>query len=199
MTRTRKLCGLFLLLLAAAALCFGARLLSEREEEADLTSVMEIDAEDITGLKWSYDGETVELKKEDSHWRYADDGADADQEKIKELTDSIASLKASALLTREEQTEDYGFDEPEKEVVVSTETADTTYTFGAVNDVTDEYYLRITGSESIFMVSKDFASCFDKSREAVAATPEPTEEPEEETADEPSEESGSETENEESD
>ncbi|MGN0163148.1 MAG: DUF4340 domain-containing protein [Candidatus Ornithomonoglobus sp.] len=195
MTRTRKLCCLFLLLLAAAALCFGARLLSERAEEADLTSVMEIDAEDITGLKWSYDGETVELKKEDGQWRYADDGADADGAKIDEIADSIASIKASAVLTREEQTEDYGFDEPEKEVVVSTGTADTTYTFGAVNDVTDEYYLKITGSESIFMVSKDFASCFDKSREAVAATPEPTEEPTEE----PAEESGSETENKETD
>lgn len=191
MSRTKKLGVLFIILLCAIALYFGARILNQKTENADLTSVMNIKAEDITGLKWTYNDETVELAKSDDVWKYTgDDEFDVDESKITEITNSIADLKATAVITKEEQTEDFGFMDPKNEIVVSTAAADTTYTFGNINDVTNEYYLKISGSENIFMVSQDFMNNFEKNKDDIQAptpTPAPTETPAPEDSSEPQE------------
>lgn len=178
MTRGKKT-GILCAVLAVAIIAyFGVKQITKRAEEADMTSVFNIAAEDITGLKWNYNDETIELEKIDGVWRLTDDSeTEIEQSDIEEIVNSIAELKASTVIPKEEQTEDYGLNGSDDTVVVSTETADTTYTFGDVNDVTDEYYLKITGSDNVFTVSKDFRSGFETGRDDILApTPEPTEE-----------------------
>ena len=175
MTRGKKLGILCAALVVAAAACFGAKQLTKRTENADMTSVFNIAAEDITGLKWSYDGEDIELEKSDGVWNLTGGGEEIEQSDIEEIVNGIADLKATAVIPKEEQTEDYGLTGSEDTVVVSTEAADTTYTFGDRNDVTNEYYLKVTGSDNVFVVPQDFKSSFEKSKDDILApTPEPT-------------------------
>lgn len=175
MTRGKKLGILCAALVVAAAACFGAKQLTKRTENADMTSVFNIAAEDITGLKWSYDGEDIELEKSDGVWNLTGGGEEIEQSDIEEIVNAIADLKATAVIPKEEQTEDYGLTGSEDAVVVSTEAADTTYTFGDRNDVTNEYYLKVTGSDNVFVVPQDFKSSFEKSKDDILApTPEPT-------------------------
>ena len=175
MTRGKKLGILCAALVVAAAACFGAKQLTKRTENADMTSVFNIAAEDITGLKWSYDGEDIELEKSDGVWNLTGGSEEIEQTDIEEIVNGIADLKATAVIPKEEQTEDYGLTGSEDTVVVSTEAADTTYTFGDRNDVTNEYYLKVTGSDNVFVVPQDFKSSFEKSKDDILApTPEPT-------------------------
>ncbi|MGN1082869.1 MAG: hypothetical protein ACI4SJ_04920, partial [Candidatus Avispirillum sp.] len=73
MSRGKKLGILLVVMVVAFAAFFGARKLAERAEDADKTSVMNIAAKDITGLKWTYEDETITLVKTDGKWICEDD------------------------------------------------------------------------------------------------------------------------------
>lgn len=180
MTRGKRLGVLCGVLVVAVGACFAAKMIAERSEDADKTSVMNIAAEDITGLSWTYGDNTVSITKDGGTWTYASpeseedmvDAADAD-----EMAAAVASLKASAVITPDEQEGDYGFDDPTCELIVKTASADTTYTVGSLNDITNQYYLQITGSENVFTIDTSFADMFEKGYDDIKATPVPTSSP----------------------
>lgn len=180
MTRGKKL-GILCGVLAVAIIgCIAAKQIAEHAEDADTTSVMNIAAESITGLQWTYDGETISIVRSGEEWSYETpeneedmvDTADAE-----EMVQAVADLRATAVLTPEEQEGDYGFDSPTCEIIVKTDTADTTYTIGSLNEITNQYYLQITGSENVFTIDTSFIDMFEKDYDAIKATPVPTASP----------------------
>lgn len=180
MTRGKRLGVLCGILVVAVGACFGAKLISERAEDADKTSVMNIAAEDITGLSWTYNDETVSITKTDGKWSYDSpetEGDDVNDIDANEMAQAIAELKATAVILPEEQAGDYGFDDPTCEIIVKTASADTTYTVGALNEITGQYNLQITGSENVFTIDTSFVNMFEKGYSDVKATPVPTESP----------------------
>lgn len=179
MTRGKKLGVLFCVFAVAVAGCFAAKQFAKRADDIDKTSVMNIKADSITGVDWTYNDKKVSIEKSDGEWKYKDaqnEEDKVDSAKAEDLTKAIADLKASSVLTKEEQEGDYGFDSPKCVIDVTTDTATTTYTVGNTNEITNEYYLKITGSENIFMVNQDFVSNFEKNYDDIKATPAPTEE-----------------------
>lgn len=171
MSRGKKICILLLVLLLAVCLCLAVRGLTDRNGKIDLKGVLDIDIADIEGIRWQYGDEKISVKKDASGWELeADSEVTLDGSAIDKLAESIADLEASSVITKEEQTDDYGFDNPNAELVVVTETADTTYTFGVLNSVTGEYYLKVTGSDNIFMVAEEFVENFEKGIDDIRAS-----------------------------
>lgn len=180
MTRGKKLGILCCVLAVAIVGCIVAKQVAEHSEDADKTSVMNIAAESITGLTWTYNDETVSIVKSGDEWSYE---TPENEEDMVDTTDAenmvqaIADLKATAVLTPEEQEGDYGFDSPTCEIIVKTDSADTTYTIGSLNEITNQYYLQVTGSENVFTIDTSFIDMFEKGYDDVKATPVPTESP----------------------
>ena len=180
MTRGKKL-GILCGVLAVAIIgCVAAKQIAEHSEDADKTSVMNIAAESITGLQWTYDGETVSIVRSGEEWTYETPENEEDMVDTvdaEEMVQAVADLKAVAVLTPEEQEGDYGFDSPTCEIIVKTDSADTTYTIGSLNEITNQYYLQITGSENVFTIDTSFMDIFEKSYDDIKATPVPTASP----------------------
>lgn len=168
---------MILLLLVAVALCGGylaVQHFSQKEtvEAEDVQiSLLDAEAEDVTGLAWEMDGEAVTLKKEDGVWRMdGDDAFPVDQEKAQQLADSVANLTANRRLTGVETLSDYGLEQPTFAVTVTLAGGDWhLISQGALNALSGDAYVQVSGSDDVYIVSDAPADTFDMGREDLLA------------------------------
>ena len=70
---------------------------------------------------------------------------------------------------------EYGFDKPGNIITFTTAEGTKTLTIGMENPVTGQYYVKIDGEDTLYLVSGSFPSVFSKSLEELKETTEDTE------------------------
>ncbi len=168
---------MILLLLAAVALCGGylaVQHFSQKETvEAEDVQIALLDAEadEVTGLSWALDGETVSLQKADGRWTLdGDPDFPVDQEAARKLAEAVAGLTASRQLTGVETLADYGLEEPTFAVTVTL--ADGEWRLisqGALNALSGDAYVQVSGDDSVYIASDAPADAFDMTRSDLLA------------------------------
>ncbi|MDO4357698.1 MAG: DUF4340 domain-containing protein, partial [Clostridia bacterium] len=168
---------MILLLLVAVALCGGylaVQNLAQKEvvEAEDVQiKLLTAEADEVTGMSWALDGETVSLEKADGQW-VLDGEPDfpVNQEAAQKLAQAVADLTANRQLTGVETLSDYGLEEPTFAVTVTM--ADGEWRLisqGERNALSGDAYVQISGDESVYIVSDAPADAFDVTRSDLLA------------------------------
>ena len=170
MKKKKKLIGLLtalvvLILLTAAYFClknYNKEQEAESETEDTSVAVTSIEETDITGLTYTLDKEKLEFKKENDSWHYAqDENFPVDQDKMKTLLDNFKNIKAVRDLGQLENLEDYGLEEPQNTVTVTSNNGvETVFYIGNENETTGDYYMFMNNPEHVYTVGSTFANAF---------------------------------------
>lgn len=154
-----------LILLTAAYFClknYNKEQEAESETEDTSVAVTSIEETDITGLTYILDKEKLEFKKENDSWHYAqDENFPVDQDKMKTLLDNFKDIKAVRDLGQLENLEDYGLEEPQNTVTVTSNNGvETVFYIGNENETTGDYYMYMNNPEHVYTVGSTFANAF---------------------------------------
>lgn len=134
-------------------------LAAKKAAKAD-TSVMmnEEDAAKIASIQITKDGKNMVWNRKDSAWvLQGEDKFPADSEKVEDLANLIASLKATKIVT--DHTDDlaqFGLKEPKVSVTATRDDGTTlTLNLGDQLAVDDEYYGNISGKDAVYVLPLD--------------------------------------------
>ena len=162
MKRSKRLYILLGVLVVVCAGTYGVLQYEERKEEISNSDevVLEISADDVTGLSWEYDSQTLSFHKNEI-WTYDDDEAfPVSEEKIDELLDVFGEFRVSFVIEDVEDYAQYGLDDPV--CTIDIETADETYEIqlGDYSTMDSERYVSI-GDGNVYLVQEDPLDTYD--------------------------------------
>lgn len=162
MKRSKRLYILLGVLVVVCAGTYGVLQYEERKEEISNSDevVLEISADDVTGLSWEYDSQTLSFHK-DEIWTYDDDEAfPVSEEKIDELLDVFGEFRVSFVIEDVEDYAQYGLDDPV--CTIDIETSDETYEIqlGDYSTMDSERYVSI-GDGNVYLVQEDPLDTYD--------------------------------------
>ena len=157
MNRGKKLLLLLgvLVFLIAAAVAVG-RLSPEKEDEAAIEDSSEVifamDADSVTALAWTYEGETVSFSRGGSGWTYDGDAAfPADSSYLTAMLSTLAEVRANKTIPDVSDLSQYGLIEPVCSVTVTADGEGTPLLFGSETGMGGEVYCDL-GDGNVYLV-----------------------------------------------
>lgn len=184
------LTGCLLLAVCGYALTLKLSEAAEAEAGADEISFISAATENIEKLSWTYDGEVYSLiKDDDGTWIRTDDEDFAvEQDTADSMLAAAANIGASRRITDVTDYSQYGLDEPQSRIVLEyaaeggSDAADDTeggaqaseprtieILTGDYSDVSGEYYARLAGDDSVYLVSGEYLEYFECTADELAA------------------------------
>ncbi len=155
------------ILLAVLLVCVIAYRLTgfynEKNEETPTIDFVTINQEDIVQISWNHSGIEYTINNETGVWHWTgDDDFPVDEEQADNLAQEFADITATRELDEEDLSE-YGLDDSDITIEAVTSGGESyIFTIGDENELTNENYVMIDGSEKIYMVDSSFASAFEK-------------------------------------
>lgn len=162
MNRYKRLYVLLGVLVVACAGAFAVSKYEEKKEQIKNSDevVLEIASENVTGLSWEYEGNTLSFHKEDS-WSYDDDEAfPVSEEKINELLENFQAFGVSFIIEEVEDYGQYGLDDPICTISIETEEETWEIQLGDYSTMDEERYVSI-GDGNVYLVQEDPLDSFD--------------------------------------
>lgn len=156
MSRGKKLLLLLgvLVLLAVAAVAVG-RLSSEEEEAAMEDSgetVFAVDADSVTALAWTYEGESLSFSRANGGWAYDGDAAfPVDVSYLTAMLGTLAEVRANKTIPDVSDLSQYGLAEPVCAVTVTAGGEGTPLLFGSETGMGGEVYCSV-GDGNVYLV-----------------------------------------------
>lgn len=158
MKRYKKL-GILLTVLVVICIATFALSQYERAQEEIRSSdevILEIPRDSVTALSWEYTEEgSLAFHKGESSWVYdGDDAFPVSEDKVMEILSHFEALQASFIIENVEDYNQYGLDDPECTLHISTE--DTTYDIklGDFSKMDEQRYVDI-GDGNVYLLSED--------------------------------------------
>lgn len=132
--------------------------------EADKIYVTDVKAKDITAFSYQYNSSTLTFTKAEDTWNSTEEsGIDLDESKIETLLSNLEKLEAEEVVENPDELSKYGFDAPTNVITFTTEEGTVTLTVGMKNEITDQYYVTMDGSEKLYLTSTVMPTAFEKS------------------------------------
>lgn len=135
----------------------------EEEQEEKKTSVFETQTDSITSLKFMIDQKEVTFIKKEDEWTIEDEKEfPVDQDTLNNAASDISSVDADRVLENVEDLGEYGLDNPENTITISTDNdEDTVIRIGMKNESTSQYYVRKDDDKStVYVVEESLISPF---------------------------------------
>ncbi len=176
-----------LILLAVVLVCIIAGYFVLKNYNAskdeDSYTVAEIALEDISALDVTNSTGSFSLVKEGDALKVsADPTADTDTSVIDSMVEDLAAITANRAITDVTDFAQYGLDEPTTVITVTlTDGTQKTISLGSYSGSASRYYCRIDEETTVYMVSTNYHSHFEKTDEDLIVEAEDTEEDTEET------------------
>ncbi len=164
MSRKKKL--IILLIVLAVCVCgylIISYFVSGDSEDEDSIEISVIDSDSVESIKWVYDGNDVELQKDDDDlWYYVDDSEfPLDQDIAADMLSAVSSIYAVKKVADEpDDLSSYGIDEPSVKIYVTVDGETTEYDIGDYNESSGYYYMMYTGDEALYYVDSTLYDTF---------------------------------------
>ena len=186
-TKFTILTGCLLLAVCGYALTLKLSAAAEAEDGMEEINFVSASTENIAKLSWTYDGEVYSLtRNDDGTWiRPDDDDFAVEQDTADSMLDTAANIGASMRITDVTDYSQYGLEEPQSRIVLEyaesdeSDTADDaaadsqTSTIeiltGDYNDASGEYYARLAGDDSVYLVTGEYLEYFECTTDDLAA------------------------------
>ena len=172
-----------LIIIGILILCMGGYFLAKKmpkEEEVTVGTeshtVTSITQEEVTEISYLYEGDIIELIKEDDVWKSKKDKALLlDQTAIGNMLSYVCSITTDTVIENPESLEEYGLTNPENTVCLTlSDGSIVQLLIGDYLDITGEYYALLAGDTNVYTVSSYIPSVFAKSLDMLVEVVEET-------------------------
>ena len=161
MTRKARLLLLTGILVVAVGAAVGVSLTEQQREEIQESGevVFQLPVDDATALSWTYtneeSGETSLSFHKDGSWSYDEDAAfPVNGEKVQELLDQFAQLRAAFVIQDVTDYAQYGLEDPVCTIGITAGDTDYEILVGSYSEMDSQRYLSL-GDGNVYLVNED--------------------------------------------
>lgn len=166
----KQLLILLIVLIVLIGGYFGLTIYNDNQavevEQTKTEYIINVPADDMVRLWYSYEGKEYAFVNDDGTWKYEDNTVvSLDQNVLKTMRSYAARVNIKQKIEDVTDLSEYGLDEPQK--YISFETEDQTYTIyvGLQNEYSLDYYIRLEGDDTVYVVQKTLVTIFNKTLE----------------------------------
>lgn len=146
---------------------------SETQGQVNLTIA---DSDDANAFSYIVDGTTYSYTKRGDDWTCENDASlKLDADKITTLLDNLKKVTAAEAITEYNSIADYGLDQPQNTITVTCGDETTTIDIGDYNEMLQEYYIKVSGDDKIYLVDSTLKDAFSKTPDTMVQQEESTE------------------------
>ena len=156
MKRTKKLGILLGVLVFACVATFGVTKYESKKEQIKNSgeTILSIPSNTVTAFSWEYNGQKLSFHKDDI-WLYNDDEAfPVDEEVMEDLLSLYSDLSAAFVIEEVEDYAQYGLDNPECTINISTADKDYEIALGNYSNMDQQRYASF-GDGNVYLVTSD--------------------------------------------
>lgn len=146
---------------------------SETQGQVNLTV---IDPDDVDAFSYIADGTTYSYTKNKDTWTCENDTSlKMDADSIATLLGNLKKITAAEAIDDYDSIADYGLDQPQNTITVTCGNETTTIDIGDYNEMLQEYYIKISGDDKIYLVDSTLKDEFSKKPDTMVQQEESTE------------------------
>lgn len=175
----------FLVVLSVLVLCIAAYFAvssfakkeqeKEKDTEAEITAAR-VDTDKIDAFSYQAGDETYKYRKDGDKWVCESEPSLAlDTDSMNDMLGNLKKVQAKEKLTDYDSLADYGLDQPQNEITVTCGTDTQTFAIGDYNEMLGQYYLKIEGDDSVYLIDSGLQDAFSRQPESLAESTESTE------------------------
>ncbi|MEG0961709.1 MAG: DUF4340 domain-containing protein [Lachnospiraceae bacterium] len=148
---------------------------SETEQEKEKTknetvTAIKVDSKKVNAFSYQIEGTELTFEKQEDIWYYQPDhNIKIDQNSMTSMLSSVNKLTTTQKLTKGSNPDEYGFQNPQNVLTFETDQGTYTVTLGMKNEVTGQYYVKNSESDTIYLIDTDLNTTFSKTVEQVTA------------------------------
>ena len=181
-----------LVLVTVLVLCicgyFFVKSIPEEETQVNSESytVSNVVQTDVVGISYLYEGDIIELVKENDTWIAKENKAlKLEQSTIETMLEYVCSITTDTIIESPQSLEEYGLLNPSNTICLSlSDESVVQLLIGDYMDMTGEYYALLAGDANVYMISSYIPVMFEKSVDELIAVEETTKEINEEITEE---------------
>lgn len=146
---------------------------SETQGQVNLTV---IDPDDVDAFSYIADGTTYSYTKNKDTWTCENDTSlKMDADSIATLLGNLKKITAAEAIDDYDSIADYGLDQPQNTITVTCGNETTTIDIGDHNEMLQEYYIKISGDDKIYLADSKLKDAFSKKPDTMVQQEESTE------------------------
>mgnify|MGYP003518070073 FL=1 len=146
---------------------------SETQGQVNLTV---IDPNDVDAFSYIADGTTYSYTKNKDTWTCENDTSlKMDADSIATLLGNLKKITAAEAIDDYDSIADYGLDQPQNTITVTCGNETTTIDIGDYNEMLQEYYIKISGDDKIYLADSTLKDAFSKKPDTMVQQEESTE------------------------
>lgn len=146
---------------------------SETQGQVNLTV---IDPDDVDAFSYIADGTTYSYTKNKDTWTCENDTSlKMDADSIATLLGNLKKITAAEAIDDYDSIADYGLDQPQNTITVTCGNETTTIDIGDYNEMLQEYYIKISGDDKIYLADSKLKDAFSKKPDTMMQQEESTE------------------------
>lgn len=146
---------------------------SETQGQVNLTV---IDPDDVDAFSYIADGTTYSYTKNKDTWTCENDTSlKMDADSIAILLGNLKKITAAEAIDDYDSIADYGLDQPQNTITVTCGNETTTIDIGDYNEMLQEYYIKISGDDKIYLADSTLKDAFSKKPDTMVRQEESTE------------------------
>lgn len=146
---------------------------SETQGQVNLTV---IDPDDVDAFSYIADGTTYSYTKNKDTWTCENDTSlKMDADSIATLLGNLKKITAAEAIDDYDSIADYGLDQPQNAITVTCGNETTTIDIGDYNEMLQEYYIKISGDDKIYLADSTLKDAFSKKPDTMVQQEESTE------------------------
>lgn len=146
---------------------------SETQGQVNLTV---IDPDDVDSFSYIADGTTYSYTKNKDTWTCENDTSlKMDADSIATLLGNLKKITAAEAIDDYDSIADYGLDQPQNTITVTCGNETTTIDIGDYNEMLQEYYIKISGDDKIYLADSTLKDAFSKKPDTMVQQEENTE------------------------
>ena len=146
---------------------------SETQGQVNLTV---IDPDDVDAFSYIADGTTYSYTKNKDTWTCENDTSlKMDADSIATLLGNLKRITAAEAIDDYDSIADYGLDQPQNTITVTCGNETTTIDIGDYNEMLQEYYIKISGDDKIYLADSTLKDAFSKKPDTMVQQEESTE------------------------
>lgn len=157
MKRSKKMIALVAVLVVACIATFALTQYEEKQEEIKNSDavILEIPVDTVQSLSWEYTEDGLAFHKGEDGWLYDDDEAfPVSVEKVEDILSNFEAFGVSFIIENVEDYSQYGLDDPECTISLSTAEQSYDIKLGAFSKMDEQRYVDI-GDGNVYLVSND--------------------------------------------
>ncbi|MCC8162001.1 MAG: DUF4340 domain-containing protein [Lachnospiraceae bacterium] len=157
MRRRRNLIILSVVFFALCGAALLAQSITEHVDSVNTTDeiILTLEQDELTSVSWEYEEDSLEFEKTDDIWyNTGDEDFPVNQDTLAEFLEHFEEVHACFIIEDVEDYSQYGLEEPQCTITLTTEDGDTVVSLGSYSTIDEQRYISI-GDDTVYLIEDD--------------------------------------------